>query len=137
MKYPCIIGFAHVYTHHAPPPPMHHNIYKCTGSPLHLTRRNTWHLSLVTNNSGCMWRSLTWGKLDMSICPRPCIFSTFLFLTYFLHTFFCFLCQMEEKRIRHVISTNTFLYFGHLSSRCRFMLCFCFVFRFCFVSFGF
>ena len=27
-------------------------MYKCTGSPLHLARRNTWHLSLVPKNSG-------------------------------------------------------------------------------------
>ena len=31
---------------------MRRNIYKCTGSPLHLARRNTWHLSLVPKNSG-------------------------------------------------------------------------------------
>ena len=39
LTYPCIIR-------------MRHNIYKCTGSPFHLARRNTWHLSLVPKNSG-------------------------------------------------------------------------------------
>ena len=43
-----------------PPPRMRHNIYKCTGSPFHLARRNTWHLS----SSEKLWVNINVSDID-------------------------------------------------------------------------